>query len=160
MSLQEQAKIRRLPGIFRRQVGQIRGGRECVLPREALCRRTGRASRGNLGHRGLPGAWYRTECRSRNPSAGELSAEDRKAAGSLCGAGIAGPGGIMASRTGQKNTLRLSLRGCENKKTAVYRTARMAVSGGALSGALSRAFFPASFPGWFPYRLPEIGPDS
>lgn len=66
----------------------------------------------------------------------------------------------MASRTGQKNTVRLSLRGCENKKTAVYRTARMAVSGGALSGALSRAFFPASFPGWFPYRLPEIGTDS
>lgn len=74
VSLQEQDKIPGLPGIFRRQVGQVRGGRECVLPREALCRRTGRASRGNLGHRGQPGAWYRTECRSRNPSAGELSA--------------------------------------------------------------------------------------
>ena len=86
--------------------------------------------------------------------------EDREEAGSLCGAGIAGPGGIMTSRTGQKDTVRLALRGCENKETAVYRTARMAVSGGALSGALSRAFFPASFPGGFPYRLPEIGTDS
>ena len=36
--------------------------------------------------------------------------EDRKAAGSLCGAGIAGSGGIMASRTGQKDTVRLALR--------------------------------------------------
>lgn len=66
----------------------------------------------------------------------------------------------MASRTGQKDTVRLALWGCENKETAVYRTARMAVSGGALSGALSRAFFPASFPGGFPYRLPEIWTDS
>lgn len=51
----------------------------------------------------------------------------------------------MASRTGQKDTVRLALRGCENKETAVYRTARMAVSGGALSGALSRAFFLTEF---------------
>lgn len=32
-------------------------------------------------HRGQPGAWYRTECRSRNPSAGELSAGRSESSG-------------------------------------------------------------------------------
>lgn len=148
MSLQEQDKIPGLPGIFRGRWGRYAEGENVFFPGRPHAG-TGRASRGNLAS---GAAWGMVPGRSAGagiPPPVSSPREDRKAEGSLCGAGIAGPGGIMASRTGQKDTVRLALRGCENQETAVYRTARMAVSG----GSPVRSSLPRVFPGFLPGRF-------
>lgn len=100
-------------------------------------------------HRGQPGARYRTECRSRNPFAGELSAGRSGRSGKPLRSGNCRTGGIMASRTVSFCPVRLALRGCENQETAVYRTARMAVSG----ESPVRSSLPRVFPGFLPRRV-------